>query len=473
MAKEKTTGNLQRRGRQYWLKMAIPPSLRRFFLSSTRRPMDQIQQALGSDYEAARIECGYRVATYRELFARLRRDPSWTPEQVGKVLREPYAIGEEDNIPADPWEEDPREVWRNRQQRFSRRFGGRNIWEVYGQSPTPDLIDVTPAPTSVDETVSQAAERFFRRLEQKGVRASTLKDRKDHVRSFVAYHGDKPWTEVTKPMAVDWRDSLDVGTSRQNAYVDTLSGVFKNMVKHEEDSPFHGLRLKVAKGERVKRDRYAIEEMQTLFDAFPVDTNPTRHTDKLAVGWAIRIAAYHGMCLEETCQLTLDDIRQEPGNGDPVTIFDVHNGDADHKIKNDEGRPRYVPVHSALWHAGLFEYVGNLRRQGHTRLFPSLKRRPSKGDKWGCNVGDMFNKTRRKLGIERKGMMLDFHSFRTTANVTMKNAGVPTEDRERVLGHEQSAATQAHYLEGYRVTGEGLAICKGAIEKIRYEGLRP
>jgi integrase len=248
--------------------------------------------------------------------------------------------------------------------------------------------------------------------------------------------------------------------------------VFKNMVKHKEDSPFHQLRLKVAKGEKVKRDRYTIEELQRLFDAFPVDTNPTQHTDKVAVGWAIRIAAYHGMCLEETCQLTLHDIRQEPGNGDPVTIFDIHNGDADHKIKNDEGRPRYTPVHSALWHAGLFEYIGNLRKQGHTRLFPSLTQRPSKDNKWGCNVGDLFNKTRRKLRIERKDMMLDFHSFRTTANVTMKNAGVATEDRERILGHDQSAETQAHYLEGYRVAGEGLAIAKGTVEKIQYPGLR-
>jgi integrase len=472
MAKEKTTSNLQQRGRQWWLKMAIPPSLRQFFLSSTGRPMDQIQQALGSDYEAARIECGYRVATYRELFARLRHDSSWTPEQVGKVLREPYAIGEDDNIPADPRVFDPREVWRNRQQRFSRRFGGRNVWEVYGQNPTPDLIDVTPAPTSTDETVSQIAERFFRQLERKGVRASTLKDRKDHVRSFIAYHGDKPWTEVTKPMAVDWRDSLNVGTKRRNAYVDTLNGVFKNMVKYEEDSPFHGVRLDVPRGEEVPRDRFTIEELQRLFDAFPIDTKPTKHTDKIAVGWAIRIAAYHGMCLEETCQLTLDDIREESGNGSTVMIFDVHNGDDERLIKNDEARPRYTPIHSALVHAGLFEYIGNLRNQGHTRLFPSLKQRPSKDNKWGCNVGDMFNKMRRKLGINRKGMRLDFHSFRTTANITMKNAGVTTEDRERVVGHTQSAATQSHYLEGYRVAGEGLAIAKGTVEKIQYPGLR-
>jgi hypothetical protein len=68
--------------------------------------------------------------------------------------------------------------------------------------------------------------------------------------------------------------------------------------------------------------------------------------------------------------------------------------------------------------------------------------------------------------------MLDFHSFRTTANVTMKNAGVATEDRERILGHDQSAETQAHYLEGYRVAGEGLAIAKGTVEKIQYPGLR-
>jgi integrase len=465
MAKEKTSGNLQQRGRQYWLKMAIPPSLRRFFLSSTRRPMDQIQQALGSDYEAARIECSYRVAVYRELFARLRHDPSWTPEQVAKVLREPYAIGEDDNIPADPrrieWA--PSSYQRRLAQRASR---------FEALSPAPELIDVTPAPTSTDETVSQIAERFFRQLERKDVRASTLKDRKDHVRSFIAYHGDKPWTEITKPMAVDWRDSLDVGTLRQNAYVDTLNGVFKNMVKHKEDSPFHGLRLKVTKSERVKRDRYTIEEMQTLFDAFPVGTNPTKHTDKLAVGWAIRIAAFHGMCLEETCQLTLDDIREESGNGSTVTIFDIHNGDDDHKIKNDEGRPRYVPIHSMLVRAGLFEYIGRLRKQGHTRLFPSLTQRPSKDNKWGCNVGDLFNKTRRKLGIKRKDMMLDFHSFRTTANVTMKNAGVATEDRERVLGHDQSAATQSHYLEGYRVAGEGLAIAKGTVAKIQYPGLR-
>jgi integrase len=133
--------------------------------------------------------------------------------------------------------------------------------------------------------------------------------------------GDMPLTEVTRAKASDFLSGLDVSTQTRNTYALTLKRVFKcaarrgRFSKLEEDNPFHDQRLKVTKGERVPRDRFTIEELQTLFDNLPREVNPKKHTPETAVPWVALIAAYSGACLEEICQLTLDDIRKETVNG--------------------------------------------------------------------------------------------------------------------------------------------------------------
>jgi integrase len=283
--------------------------------------------------------------------------------------------------------------------------------------------------------------------------------------------GDMPLTEVTRAMASDFLSGLKVSTQTRNTYALTLKRVFKcaarrgRFSKLEEDNPFHDQRLKVTKGERVKRDRFTVEELQTLFANLPREVKPAKHTPATAMPWAALIAAYSGAGLEEVCQLTLDDIREETVNGGKLVCIDIHNGDDGHNLKNEVGRPRLLPMHSALERAGLLEYIANLPKQG--QLFPGLKRRASKDNKIGPRVGELFNKKRQALGIKRKGMKLDFHSFRHTVSNTLDIAGVAEADIARVLGHTIPGMSLGNYSQG----GPGLIRVEDVVEKIAYEGL--
>jgi integrase len=71
---------------------------------------------------------------------------------------------------------------------------------------------------------------------------------------------------------------------------------------------------------------------------------------------------------------------------------------------------------------------------------------------------------------------LCFHSFRHTVQKYLEEvARVQEVDSARVLGHVHPNMT-ARYGKGKRVfrqAGPGLAIAKGTVEKITYEGLRP
>jgi integrase len=226
-------------------------------------------------------------------------------------------------------------------------------------------------------------------------------------------------------------------------------------------SPFDDQRAKVVKNHK---ERYTIEELQTLFDKLPRDVNPKKHTPETAVPWAALIAAYTGACREEICQLTVDDIREENANGATITVFDIHNGDDGHSLKNEKARPRLLPMHSALVRAGLKEYIANLPKHG--QLFPGLTRRASKGNKIGARVGELYNKKLRAFGLKRKG--LDFHSFRHTVSNVLEIAGVPQSDAARVLGHTVDGMTYGTYSHA----GPGLKRVAAVIEQIIYEGLR-
>jgi integrase len=473
--------HIWKRGNQYWLRLTIPADLQRYFPSRRGKPQVRIAEHLSDSASAAKLKAAQRVAVYSALFARLKAGEKMTPAEIEATRRGPSYDPEDLEDPSHPlninnpaYQKELAEHARRQRERY-RLLVEAAKFEVYGMPfPIPGAIEpepAAPAPTS-GETISQAAEAWYPEIERTKPRASTLKGLRDHVRTFIAKCGDMPLTAVDRATASDFLRGLNVSTSTRNTYALTLKRVFKcaarrgRFSKLEEDNPFHDQRLKVTKGERVPRDRFTIEELQTLFDALPRDVNPKKHTPETAVPWVALIAAYSGACLEEICQLTVDDIREETVNGGTLVCIDIHNGDDGHKLKNEEARPRLLPMHSTLVRLGLLDYIANLPKHG--QLFPGLTRRASKDNKIGPRVGELFNKKRRTLGITRKGMKLDFHSFRHTVSNTLEIAGVSQTDAARVLGHTIEGMSYGNYSLG----GPGLKRVAGIVEQITYEGLR-
>src|SRR5262249_2221127 len=146
-------------------------------------------------------------------------------------------------------------------------------------------------------------------------------------------------------------------------------------------------------------------------------------------------------------------------NGGTVVVFDIHNGDRDHHLKN-EASARAIPVHSELVRAGLLDYGQALPQGG--LLFPGLKRRESKGGKIAARLGELFRKRLISLGLKREGLC--FHSLRHTVATALERAGVPQTDAARVLGHAIEAETYGTYS-----TGPGLKKLAAVVEEISYQ----
>jgi integrase len=224
------------------------------------------------------------------------------------------------------------------------------------------------------------------------------------------------------------------------------------------EGPRHAPRMKVAGS---SYQPFTVAELQKLFDALPRETKPKRHTPETALPWVALMALYTGMRLEEIAQLTTADVREETANGARVWCIDVHNG-GDNKLKNDSSA-RLIPVHSALVHLGLLDYVKALKAGP---LFPGLTRRESKGGKVGARVGELFRKKLVALDLKRDGLC--FHSFRHTVAGALDAAAVPQSDAARVLGHAVSGMSYGVYSQA----GPGLKRVAAVVEQIQYEGLR-
>jgi integrase len=491
----KTSDHLQRRGHQLYLKLTIPRTLRRFFLSSTGKPLSHIQQPLGSSLELARLERDRRVTKYRQLFARLHAGEPMTPEQVKAAMT--FDAGAEKRrlfmealtavqagAPADPildphldaevaellkrGETDPvraRQMVMAAKTLAAYTHSGKLLEYL---APTTPITTPPIAPTSDGETIGQATEAWIKELtrdKSAAPRAETLKGHRDRVRAFVAKFGDVPLTSVTRAMASDFLSGLDVSNKTRNQYARTLACVFKcarlrgRYQGEKGQSPFDDQKAKVA-GESYQP--FTVDELQKLFDALPREIAPKKHTPQTALPWVALIALYTGARLEEIAQLSTADIREESANGATVTVIDIHNGGTN-KLKN-ESAPRLIPVHSALVRAGLLDYVKALKAGP---LFPGLARRESKGGKIGARLGELFRKKLVALGLKRDGLC--FHSFRHTVAGRLDAAGVPQSDAARVLGHAVAGMSYGTYSQA----GPGLKRVAAKVEEIIYEGLRP
>jgi integrase len=467
--------HLWKRGDVWYLRLSIPPSMRHLFLSSKGRSkgsegqqMVRVVERLSDSRSVAEVMAAERVAVCKNIFAQIKAGIITTPQQVRDAL-EPS----EPDVALQPgfdramrdWYASPemrRKEFERRQERLARWF------EEYGEGKGAfsALFGEQPASTA-GETINQAAEAWLKEMTRDKAAAprdTTLQGHRLRVKAFVGEVGDVPLTAVTRAMATDFLDGLKVTNRTRNQYARTLASVFKSArlrgryQGEKGQSPFDDQRAKVVGS---SYEPFTTAELQTLFDAMPRETKPTKHTPDTALPWVALIALYTGMRLEEIAQLSVADVREAEANGGKLTVIDIHNG-GKNNLKN-ESSARLIPVHSELVRLGLLDYVKALP---DGPLFPGLKRRESKGNKIGARVGELFRKRLVALGLKRDGLC--FHSFRHTVAGRLDAAEVRQSDAARVLGHAVAGMSYGTYSQA----GPGLKRVAGVVEMITYEGLR-
>jgi len=154
--------------------------------------------------------------------------------------------------------------------------------------------------------------------------------------------------------------------------------------------------------------------------------------------WLPLLGLLTGGRINELSQLYLDDIRRSE-SGTWYLDFNLEGSDKidepDKSLKTVNAF-RVVPLHGAIVRLGLPEYAAALRRAGHSRLFPELRRDPVKG--YGKPAGSWFNERflGRQLAIERNGMKT-FHSFRHCFLTATERLDQPERVLAQLAGHER------------------------------------
>ncbi|MGN6094462.1 MAG: site-specific integrase, partial [Luteibacter jiangsuensis] len=90
--------------------------------------------------------------------------------------------------------------------------------------------------------------------------------------------------------------------------------------------------------------------------------------------WAPLIGLFTGARVTEVSQLYVDDIAVEHG----VAGFHIRKGKPGQKLKN-KGSLRFIPVAQPLLDAGFLDFVEDMRKANHDRLFPHLPNNDGNG----------------------------------------------------------------------------------------------
>lgn len=221
-----------------------------------------------------------------------------------------------------------------------------------------------------------------------------------------------------------------------------------------------------------KKAQFTAEEMNQLFAA-PLYTGcqndlggynrPGPNRPRRGRFWVPLLALFHGMRLNECCQLLVTDIAREDG----VDVIRVTLGDSDaetvaKRLKTGASE-RTVPIHPELKRIGFLEFVEERRRKGDSeRLFPEL---PASRDGY---LSDIFSKWFARFVSQSVGKKCRarFHSFRHMFRDALRRAGTSEERVNAIQGWEAGSGMQAHYGQGFDAS-----TLFEEIEKVTYPGL--
>ena len=149
--------------------------------------------------------------------------------------------------------------------------------------------------------------------------------------------------------------------------------------------------------------------------------------------------------MEELCQLTLSDIKQEHG----IWVLDIKEDlESDKKTKTKSSN-RLVPLHPFIVkELNLIGHVKHLKKNGETRLFPELKKQSGR---YGHYPSRWFGDYKNKCGIISDPGKKVYHSLRHNFQDNLKQKLVSPVIIDELVGHAHEGQTLKRYTEQYYV----------------------
>ncbi len=308
--------------------------------------------------------------------------------------------------------------------------------EAVGRLSTSSAPPVAPAPPTVAKvlTLGQAKDLWLTAIEPTTL-PKTLTIKRSAITQFTAYAGaGTKLPEIARPDLAGFFQHL------RNGNISTPTIVNKSSyLKHffewcsasgyypEGTSPTVG---QVSYGTREKRQRkklgfkpFTVEQVQHLLDPARFATLP------FSSRWAVVIGLYTGARVSEVGQLHLIDVAEVNG----VLCINVTDDGEHQRLKSDISR-RVVPVHPDLLALGFADYIDAVKAQGSKRVFPNAKDGVKNGA--GNWITKAFGRYLQEQTVGWDKGKRGFHSLRKTFIQEMQGAGVASEMRAQIVGHE-------------------------------------
>ena len=363
----------------------------------------------------------------------------------------------------------------------------------YGVLPGEERISSTGQPmasaVAASPLYSQACASYIKTKQSDNMwKRTTWSDHVNRLQCFLFIMGDMPISEITRLVMEEFKSILrrlpprwhrdskyegktpceiaamnivpSLGVKTVNETLRTIESFFEwcvNTGKLERHFS-KGLQIKDPRSAGEQKDAFSIEELILIF------SHPKFANGKFknpAYFWIPVIGLYTGMRLEEASQLHCADLYQS----DEIWVIDIHereeaNGDNGKTLKT-KSATRKIPIHPNLVEIGLLKYQKQMEEQGHTRLFPILKK-TEKVLKFGKQPGKQF-KSVVDDALENADKK-SFHSLRHTFADFYKQRGATGLNFEEVFGHQHEKLADDRY--GSRISPR--IIFEEVISKLDY-----
>lgn len=327
-------------------------------------------------------------------------------------------------------------------------------------APRAAVVEPAAPPVAEAITLTKASEAWLKSMEAT-TRPKTLTIKKTAVTALVDYLGaGRQAHTITRPdMARFYQHLRDGGAAtptvfNKQSYLGGAGGFFDWAIASGHypagDNPAKGHIRYTTKEKRQRKKlgfkAFDLEQVRQLY--------APENFARLSPGakWAALLGLYTGARASEVGQLLTVDVAEV--DGVPSMRF-CDEGDDQH-VKTDKSN-RVVPIHPDLLSLGFLEYVDSLRGRGDWRVFPQASATAKNGA--GNWISKAFGYYLGNLSGEWKPAKRGFHSLRKTVIQVMQGAGVPSELRVQITGHELDDEHHSTYSRDFtaaeKLTGVG------------------
>lgn len=277
--------------------------------------------------------------------------------------------------------------------------------------------------------------------------------KKTAIEALVAFLGPKAKVHaITRSDLARWyQDMREKGAStptltNKQSYIGGKGGFFEWAMASGHyprgDNPASG---HVSYSQREKRARkklgfkaYDTAQIQALFapEALAKLSESAR--------WASLLGLYTGARASEVGQLLIKDVFEEDG----IPCLRVSDEGEHQKVKTEVSL-RTVPLHPELIKIGFLKWVDDKRKAGESRLFPAAKATAVNGQ--GNWITKAFSRHLVEVGKGWEPAKRGFHSLRKTFIQELQGAGVVSELRAQIVGHELDDEHHSTYSREFTV----------------------